>query len=196
MTDAVASVTAAVPQRVLLERSPQASRTIDALRYTLDAMRSERASGETPAAPPTSTGRTFADEIRRQAAIAEPRDPPAVERASAPTLPQQPEPPASAAPLPPLPPLPEWRQPEAAARPPAAAASEDIPLDVMQWARGVGSEERGAPRVSFDEPAPAAVIAPDIARLSQSEQNHIPQDVLEIMRSRHLGAELGPTNGR
>jgi|GEM_PF-5709593 hypothetical protein len=194
MSDAVASVTTAASQRVLLERSPEASRTLDALRYTLDAMRSERASGEMQAAPP-SGGRTFADEIRRQAAIAEPRTPPATERAApAATAPiaQQAEPPAAAA----LPPIPEWRPPATDARASPPAAPENIPLDVLQWARGVGSDERDAPPVSFDEPAPAAVIAPDIARLSQSQQNHIPQDVLEIMRSRHLGAELGPTHGR
>ena len=192
MTDAVASVTTAASQRVLLERSPQASRAIDALRYTLDAKRSERAGGEPQVARTTEEGRTFADEIRRQAAIAEPRQTPAAERAATPPIPEQAEPPTAAA----MPPIPEWRPPEAAARSPTAEASENIPLDVLQWARGVGSEERGAPPVSFEEPAPVAVIAPDIARLSQSGQNHIPQDVLEIMRSRHLGAELGPTNGR
>jgi len=195
MSDAVASVTTAASQRVLLERSPEASRTLDALRYTLDAMRSERTSGEMQAPPPTSGGRTFADEIRRQAANAEPRKSPATERAAPaapPPIVQQAEPPAVA----PLPPIPEWRPPENAARAAPPAVPENIPLDVLQWARGVGSDERDAPPVSFDEPATAAVIAPDIARLSQSEQNHIPQDVLEIMRSRHLGAELGPTNGR
>jgi hypothetical protein len=195
MSDAVASVTTGASQQVLLERSPQASRMIDALRYTLDVMRSERASGEPQVAPPTAEGRTFADEIRRQAALAEPRNPPAAEPAAPAatlTIPQQTEPPAAAD----LPPVPEWRPPEAADRASISAAPENLPLDVLQWARGVGSDKRAAPPVIFDEPAPAAVIAPDIARLSQSEQNHIPQDVLEIMRSRHLGTGIGPANGR
>ncbi|HSP24034.1 MAG TPA: hypothetical protein VLQ65_02560, partial [Saliniramus sp.] len=124
MTDAVASVTTAASQRVLLERSPQASRAIDALRYTLDAKRSECAGGEPQVARTTEEGRTFADEIRRQAAIAEPRQTPAAERAATPPIPEQAEPPTAAA----MPPIPEWRRPEAAARSPTAAASESVPL--------------------------------------------------------------------
>jgi len=186
MTDAVASVTTAATQRVLLERSPQASRTIDALRYTLDVMRSERTSGTMQAALPAHEGATFAEEIRRQAAIAGPRQVP-VE-----TQPQAEQaPPASAALA-----TPTWEPPAVAPNPPAPDSSENMPLDIMQWARDVGSDERDAPPVSFDEPAPERMIAPDITRLAEAEQNQIPRDVLEIMRAMHLGAETGNTDGR
>jgi hypothetical protein len=189
MTDAVASVATAATQRVLLERSPQASRTIDALRYTLDAMRSERTSGAMQAALPPQEGATFADEIRRQASIAGPRQVPVEAEPQAEQVP-----PASDALA-----IPAWDPPAttpASPNPPAPESSENIPLDIMQWARGVGSDERDAPPVSFDEPAPERMIAPDITRLAEAEQNQIPRDVLEIMRAMHLGAETGNTDGR
>jgi len=186
MTDAVASITTAATQPVLLERSAQASRTIDALRYSLDAMRSERTSGAIQAAVPAQEGATFADEIRRQAAIAGPRQVP-VEAEQAP--------PASAALA-----IPAWEPPaatpEVAPNPVVPEASDSIPLDIMQWARGAGGDERDAPPVSFDEPSPERMIAPDITRLAESEENQIPRDVLDIMRARHLGAAIGNTDGR
>lgn len=177
MSDAVASVATAASAQVLLERSPQASRTIAALRYTLDAMRSERSD----AARPSPEAATFAEEIRRQAARAEAPVPavPATVEAS---------PRRDATITPPAAPVaaltvPDWQPPVVTA--PAAPPAGDAPLDLTQWTRGAGSDEM--PPVTFDEPAPADVIAPDIARLAEATQNRIPRDVLEIMRERHLG---------
>jgi len=188
MSDAVATVATAGTAQILLERSPQASRTIAALRYTLEAMHSERSAGAdsarlSPDAP------TFAEEIRRQAARSEP---PPVARTSTVAAPLQ-----RATPIaPPATPVatrtsPEWQAPEAPAS--VAPPAEDLPLDLMQWTRSAGNDE--LPPVTFEEPAPAGVIAPDLARLAEAEQNRIPRDVLEIMRERHLGptAAQSPT---
>ncbi|MFU8804732.1 MAG: hypothetical protein ACNA8W_13035, partial [Bradymonadaceae bacterium] len=97
--------------------------------------------------------------------------------------------------------IPTWdppaTTPAASPNPPAPESSDNIPLDIMQWVRGVGSDERDAPPVSFDEPAPERMIAPDITRLAEAEQNQIPRDVLEIMRERHLGPTAAqPLTGR
>ena len=180
MTEPVASVATAAGGRVLLERSPQASRSIDALRYILDAMRSERAGPAVQAALPAGEAVTFSEEMRRQADRAGPGAGAAGESfGAAPTI--VPPAPAGSA-------IPAWD-------PPATTVSADIPLDIMQWARGVGSDERDAPPVTFEEPAPERVTAPDIARLAEAEENVIPRDVLEIMRARHLGAGAGQSDG-
>jgi hypothetical protein len=191
MSDAIAGVTTAASAQVLLERSPQASRTIAALRYSLDTMRAERSdSAESAKLSPGAL--TFAEEIRRQNVRPEPQPSTGPAIGAAPSPRETPIAPP-AAPIAALT-VPDWQPPEAAfAVAPSSAAppAEDAPLDLMQWTRGGGSDEM--PPVAFDEPAPAGVIAPDIARLAEAEQNQIPREVLEIMRERHLGPTAAPS---
>jgi hypothetical protein len=191
MSDAVAGVAAASresnPERILLERGPESARTISALRYALDAMRTQRSPAAREAATPA-----FRAEMQRQAAsepqaaaraepsppIAPPSPPPAalsvaVEPASARSTPPVPTPPVPTMPVPTM---------------PAASISPEL----EQWTRGIND---GSP-VYFDEAAPSAIVAPDISALAGAEENLLPRDVLEIMRARHLGPQAGGGNGR
>jgi hypothetical protein len=190
MSDAIGGVTTAASAQVLLERSPQASRTIAALRYSLDTMRSER-SDSAESAKLSSEAPTFAEEIRRQNARSElqPSTGPAIGAAPSPRETPIAPPAAPIAALA----VPDWQPPEAAlsVAPSAVTPEVNAPLDLMQWTRGAGSDEM--PPVAFDEPAPAGVIAPDIARLAEAEQNQIPREVLEVMRERHLGPAAAPS---
>lgn len=185
MSEALAGVAAADAPRVLLESGPQSARRIEALRYALDAMRAERA----PSAPAAHKPR-FEAEMERQASVAPAGE---VEPASTRTpLILPPAPPLPALAATPSTPAPATTPPSAAPTS-ASAPSGPAALDLAGWARGF---DEGAP-VTFEEEAPAAILAPDISALARSEQNLVPPDVLEIMRARHLGPQAGGGgNGR
>lgn len=175
MTEAVAGLSgvAATSERAVLHRSERGARLVGALDFALKAMREEAAAPD------------FAAQIEAAARAERPAPEPVV----------APEPVAAPAPAPASPPLSVPTPPVVIrAEPPVArppldpeARRPDGPLDIMRWSRGVAPPDEMAElaaRLDADSPRP---LAPDVAALAGAEGNHMPRDVLEALRQRHLG---------
>ncbi|TVR08970.1 MAG: hypothetical protein EA385_08520 [Salinarimonadaceae bacterium] len=165
MTEAVAGPAniAATSGSAVLHRSERGARLVGALDFALKAMREE-------ARP------DFAAQI--EAAARAPASAPAA------------APPAVAAPTAPTPSVVISAQ-ASLAEAPALALPDDGPLDIMRWSKGVAPpDEMAELAATLDEDRPKPV-APDIAALSRAEENHMPRDVLEVLRERHLGMTRG-----
>lgn len=179
MTEAVAgpSGVAATSERAVLHRSERGARLVGALDFALKAMREEAA------AP------GFAAQIEAAARVERPEPAPASEPAPAPA--PAPAAPVVAAPILSVPAPPVVIRAERPFATPAPAVveerREDGPLDIMRWSRGVAPPDEMAElaaRLDADRLKP---LAPDVAALARAEGNHMPRDVLEALRQRHLG---------